>query len=78
MKKCEEISCEKCENYCRIVDRHGKSRGYICCEWASSMAGDASWFYPTEMCFTKRTRRTKRHKTFVDVLIELAKETKPK
>lgn len=53
-----KICCERCEHYCRVVDRKGRTKGYVCNLWLDGMAGDSSWFFPDESCFEKRTRKT--------------------
>ena len=48
-----KICCEKCKHYCRIVDSNNKVLGYVCAPWVDAMAGDSTWFFPSEECFVK-------------------------
>ena len=55
----EQPDCRKCENYMRVVDRHGKTRGYTCLEWTDGTC-DTSWgFSPSNRCFNPRQYKRK-------------------
>lgn len=52
-KQTDNICCEKCKHYFRVVDRENRSRGYVCALWLDGIAGSVDWFYPNEKCFEK-------------------------
>lgn len=43
-KQTDNICCEKCKHYSRVVDRENRSRGYVCALWLDGIAGSADWF----------------------------------
>lgn len=45
------ICCEKCEYYCRVLDRMNRLQGYVCALWLDGIAGSADWFHADVKCF---------------------------
>ena len=37
-KQTDNICCEKCKHYFRVVDRENRSRGYVCALWLNRIA----------------------------------------
>lgn len=58
-KKANNICCEKCKHYCRVLDSMNHSHGYVCALWLDGIAGNADWFYPDVKCFEKDIRDEK-------------------
>lgn len=51
------VSCEKCERYMRVVDRKGKTRGYVCDDWLNGIVGTGIEWSPCGSCFVERKYR---------------------
>ena len=56
-------SCEKCERYMRVVDRHGKTSGYVCDEWLHGIVGTGMDWFPCESCFEQRKYKKQQQQT---------------
>lgn len=48
-----DICCEKCEHYCRVLDYKNRYHGRVCDLWLDGIAGSADWFCPDIKCFKK-------------------------